>query len=63
MEEEQFRSTLGDRTLYVTIQDECWKLDSTTSEPVPELKRSHKEAGTPMIIHAQHAGGMCHSFR
>ena len=56
---EEFRSKLGDRTLYVTIQDECWKLDSTTSEPVPELKCSHKEADTRMILHAQHAGGTC----
>jgi len=54
---EEFRSKLGDRTLYVTIRGECWKLDSTTSEPVPELKCSHEEADTRMILHAQHAGG------
>lgn len=60
---EEFRSKLGDRTLYVTIQDECWKLDSTKSELVPELKYSHEEADTRMILHAQHAGGTCHSFR
>ena len=58
---EEFRSKLVDRTLYVTIQDdsECWKLDSTTSEPVPELKCSHEEDDTYMIFHAQHAGGTC----
>ena len=40
--------------MYVTIQDECWtELDSTTSEPVPELKRSHEEADPRMILHAQ----------
>ena len=58
---EEFRSKLVDRTLYVTIQydSECWKLDSTTSEPVPELKCSHEEDDTCMILHAQHAGGTC----
>ena len=58
---EEFRSKLVDRTLYVTIKDdsECWKLDSTTSEPVPELKCSHEEDDTCMIFHAQHAGGTC----
>ncbi|XP_020622284.1 acid phosphatase type 7-like [Orbicella faveolata] len=40
----EFRSKLGDRKLYVTIQDEYWKLDSITSEPVPEFKCSHEEA-------------------
>ena len=56
---EVFRSKLGDRTFYGTIQDECWKLDSTTSEPVPELKCSQEEADTRMILHAQHADGRC----
>ena len=56
---EEVRSKLGDRTLYVTIQDECWKLDSTMSQPVPELKCSHEEADTRMILHAHHAGGTC----
>ena len=56
---EEVRSKLGDRTLYVTIQDECRKLDFTMSEPVPELKCSHKEADTRMILHAQHADSTC----
>ena len=29
------------------------------SAPVPELKCSHKEADTRMILHAHHAGGTC----
>ena len=56
---EKFRSKLGDRRLYVTIQDECWKLDSTMSALVPELKCSHEKADTRMILHAHHAGGPC----
>ena len=56
---EEFRSKLGDRTSYGIIQDECWKLDSTMSTPVPELKGSREEADTPMILHAHHAGGSC----
>ena len=59
---EEFRSTLGDRTLYVTIQDECWKLDSTTSEPVSEFKCSHEEAGTRMIPSMHSMLAVCVSF-
>ena len=43
----------------VTKQDECWRLQSTTSEQVPELQCNHEEANTRMILHAQHAGGTC----
>ena len=53
---------LGDRTLYVIIQDESWKLDSTTSEPVPELKCSHEEAGTRMIPSMHNMLAVCVSF-
>ena len=60
---EEFRGTLGDRTLYVAIPDECWKLDSTTSEPVPELKCSHEEAVTRMIGPSMHSIlAVCASF-
>ena len=59
MEEGRVQEGGVDRTLCVTIQDECWKLDSITSEPVSELKCSHEEADTHMILHAQHAGSTC----
>ena len=54
---EEFRRKLGERTLFVTTQDECWRLQSTTSEQVPELQCNHEEADTRMILRAQHAGG------
>lgn len=50
---------MAEHCMLLTIQDECWKLESTTSEPVPELKCSHKQVDTRMILHAQHAGGTC----
>ena len=56
---EEFRRKLGERTLFVTTQDECWRLQSTTYEQVPELQCNHEEAGTRMILLAQHAGGTC----
>ena len=43
--------------MYVTSEDQCWKLTSSTSELVPELQCSHEEAGTRIVLHAQHASG------
>ena len=55
----EFRSKLFDRAMYVTGDDQCWKITSTTCDPVPELQCNHEEADTRIILHAQHAGGTC----
>ena len=55
----EFRSKLVDRELYVTSEDQCWKLASSTCELVPELQCNHEEADTRIILHAQHASGKC----
>ena len=55
----EFRSKLVDRELYVTSEDQCWKLTSSTCELVPELQCNHEEADTRIILHAQHASGKC----
>ena len=56
---ESFRSRLGNRIMYVTIEDQCWRLDATTCELVPGLECNHEEADTRMVLYAQHAGGTC----
>ena len=45
---------LGNRSLFVTHNEECWKLQSSSISLVPELKCSHEEADTRMILHAKH---------
>lgn len=40
--------------LYVTQEEECWKLTSSSFEMVPELRCSHEEADTRIILHAVH---------
>ena len=55
----EFRSKLVDRKLYVTSENQCWKLTSSTCELVPELQCNHEEADTRIILHAQHASGKC----
>ena len=42
---------------FVTHNEECWKLQSSSISLVPELKCSHKEADTRMILHAKHIQG------
>ena len=56
---EAFRGRLGNRTMYVTTEDQCWRLDAAACEPVPELQCNHEEADTRMVLHAPHAGGTC----
>jgi len=56
---EAFRGRLGNRTMYVTTEDQCWRVDAATCEPVPELQCNHEEADTPMVLHARHTGGTC----
>ena len=56
---EAFRGRLGNRIMYVTTEDQCWRLDADTCDPVPELECNHEEADTRMVLHAQHAGGTC----
>ena len=41
----------------VTIQDQCWKLDSISCDHVPDLCCNHEEADARMILHMMHSGG------
>ena len=45
--------------MYVTTEDQCWRLNAGTCEPVPELECNHEEADTRKVVHAHHAGGTC----
>lgn len=45
--------------MYVTAEDQCWRVDAAAREPVPELQCNNEEADTRMVLHAWHAGGMC----
>ena len=55
---EAFRGRLGNCTMYMTTEDQCWRVDGVTCEPVPELQCNHEEADTRMVLHAWHAEGM-----
>ncbi|CAH3195403.1 unnamed protein product [Porites evermanni] len=54
-----FRSRLGNRIMFITIEEQCWQLDVRTCEPVPELHCNHEEADTRMVLHARHTAGPC----
>lgn len=51
----EMRDKLSGKTLYVTCQSECWKLDPTSVELVTELQSNQEEADTRMLLHTQHA--------
>ena len=50
-----FRDRLAHKTMYVTLQSECWKLQRASVELVPELKSNQEEADTCMLLHARQA--------
>ena len=52
-----FTYKLGNRSLFVRHNEECWKLQSSSISLVPELKCSHEEVDTRMILHAKHIQG------
>ena len=52
-----FTYKLGNRSLFVTHNEDYWKLQSSSISLVPELKCSHEEADTRMILHAKHIQG------
>ena len=56
---ESFRGTLGNWIMYVKTEDQCWRLDEATCEPVAGLECNHEQAETRMVLHACHAGGTC----
>lgn len=45
--------------MYVTCEDQCWKLTFGTCALVPELQYNHEEGDTRIILHAQHASDKC----
>ena len=60
--EKRFRDKLNDRILSVTeeeTEEKCWKISMMAVTLVPELRCSHEEADTRMLLHAQHARGKC----
>ena len=52
-----FTYKLGNRSLFATHNEGCWKLQSSSISLVPELKCSHEEADARMILHAKHIQG------
>ena len=48
---------LGNRIMYITIEEQCWRLDARTCAPVPELQCNHEEADTRTVLHARHTAG------
>ena len=56
---EAFRGRLGNRTMYMTTEDQCWRVDAAACKSVPELLYNHNEEDRRMVLHARHAEGTC----
>ena len=53
--DQQKREKLGNRVMFVTCGDLCLKLTHDSWQEVDELKSSHEEADTRLLLHAKHA--------
>ena len=52
---QQNREKLNGKTLYVTCECQCWKINEDGSEEVPELISCQEEADTRLVLHAKHS--------
>ena len=50
---QQNREKLNGKTLYVTCECQCWKINEEESEEVPELISCQEEADTRLVLHAK----------
>ncbi|MES9881053.1 MAG: hypothetical protein ABW185_09250 [Sedimenticola sp.] len=49
------KARLGDKVVYVTDEETCYKISRETVEDVEDLKSTHEEADTRLLLHAKHA--------
>lgn len=50
----EHRGRLGDKILYATCEDHCFKITKDNWEAIAELKSTHEEADTRVLLHAAH---------
>ena len=43
------------KVLFITTEEQCWKIKGESVEEVPELARSQEEADTRLLLHVSHA--------
>lgn len=49
------RKRIGDKILFVTCDEKCFKITYSQVEEIEELKSNHEEADTRIFLHAKHA--------
>ena len=48
---EESRKKIGNRILYVTCQENCYRIDVNGVQPVEDLFCEHEEADTRLLLH------------
>ena len=51
------KSMIGQKTLFVTCGQKCWRIGKMGASLVNDLKSSQEEADTRILLHAKHASG------
>ena len=46
---------IGQKTLFVTCGQKCWRIGQMGASLVNDLKSSQEEADTRILLHAKHA--------
>jgi hypothetical protein len=52
---ECYKQMNGDKNLYVTSGEDCWKISSDGCHKVAELNSTQEEADTRILLHVKHA--------
>ena len=50
-----FLALSDNKVVYVTQEEECWKLTSLSVDIVPDLRCSHEQADTRLVLHVKHS--------
>ena len=51
----KYKKRLGNKTLFLTCEDKCYKITGNSTLEVDELRSTHEEADGRLLLHANHA--------
>ena len=53
-----YRNMLHGKVLFITCEETCYRITENECEDIGELRSTHEEADTRLILHAKHAANV-----
>lgn len=54
-QKEKYKQKIAEKTIFVTVEDRCYELSRHEAKENQDLRSTHEEADTRMLLHAAHA--------